>query len=45
MIFYMTVMAIVQYRSYKKEFKPEYKTWQTEPMILLKNLGKRRFLL
>jgi hypothetical protein len=40
MIFYMTVMAIIQYKSYKDEFKPEYKTWQGEPLILLKNLGR-----
>jgi hypothetical protein len=36
----MTVMTIFQYSSYKKEFKPVYKTWETDPLILLKNLGK-----
>lgn len=40
MIFYMTAMTIFQFKSYKDELKPEYKAWETDPLVLLKNFGK-----
>lgn len=44
MIFYMALMTAVQYRSYKKEFKPEYKMVEGRPLVLLKNLGNKNYL-
>jgi hypothetical protein len=40
MIFYMTVMTIFQFKEYKRELKPTYKAWETNPIVLLKNFGK-----
>ena len=39
MIFYMTFMAIIQAKDYNKTFKPQYKKFESNPLILLKNMG------
>ena len=39
MIFYMTIMAIIQANEYNTTFKPEMKKFETRPLVLLKNIG------
>ena len=39
MIFYMTVMAIIQANEYHTAFQPEVKRYETSPLILLKSMG------
>ena len=35
----MTILTIVQFRSYKNEKERKYKVWEKRPLVLLKNLG------
>jgi len=35
----MTILTVVQFRSYTNEEKRVYKQWETRPLVLLKNFG------
>lgn len=39
MIFYMTILTLIQLKPYKNEKKREYKQFESDPLILLKNIG------
>ena len=44
MIFYMTLMAVMQAHEYNTAFHPEVKRYETNPLILLKNMGTFLYL-